>query len=99
MLLFLGNVLLLSCNNCIIKFCTGATEITAVQILLFRAIGMVVGGLIYAKKTNVPLRGGVPADLRIALFKRCVYGYIFNALNFAAIYLMPLSTAVVLSQS
>ena len=51
MLYFLGNVLLLSGNNCLVKVCSGITKITAVQVLLFRAIGMVIGGLLYRQVT------------------------------------------------
>lgn len=99
MLIFLGTVLLLSAQNCIIKFCTDATKITAVHIVLFRAVGMVAGGLIYAKHANLKIKGAVPTDLWRPLLNRCLCGYAFNALMFASIYFLPLTVAVVLSQT
>ena len=81
--------------NIFAKLVSEHTQITVLQLGIFRGVLMALGCYVHAIYSGIPI-ASVPSDKSGWVFGRAFFGWLSSMCSFAAIYYLPLSIAVVL---
>ena len=81
--------------NVAAKFVSSETQVTVMQMGMFRGFFMALGCFVHAKFAGINVLG-IPSGFGLLVFMRALFGFFSAMLAFTAIFYLPLSIAVVL---